>query len=84
MGPREGNGDRVEYYFDAVTQEVMVNVTDVYDAELRKVLTELGGEFSYAGVEYGDLLEDSGEWSQWMFLLGATIKEKKLEDVHVP
>lgn len=66
----------METYFDAVTAEVMVNVTDLYDAELRKVLTELEGEFSYQGVEYKDLLDEGGEFSQWMFLLGATIKEK--------
>lgn len=65
----------MEYYYDDVTAEVMVNVTDIYDADLRKVLTELEGEFTYEGVEYKDLIEDSGGFSQWMFLLGATIKE---------
>lgn len=74
----------MESYFDAVTAEVLVNVTDVYDADLDRVLAELAGEFSWSGVEYGELVEDSGDWSQWMFLLGATIKEKAREDVHVP
>ena len=66
----------MESYYDAVTSEVMVNVTDLYDAELRKVLTELEGEFSYEGVEYKGVTEDDGSYSQWMFLLGATIKER--------
>lgn len=66
----------MEYYFDAVTAEVMVNVTDLYDTDLRKVLTELEGEFSFEGVEYKTLNEDGGGYSQWMFLLGATIKER--------
>jgi hypothetical protein len=65
----------VESYYDAVTAEVMVNVTDIYDAELRKVLTELEGEFTYEGVEHKTLIEESGAVSQWMFLLGATTKE---------
>lgn len=66
----------MEYYFDDVTSEVMVNVTDTYDTDLRKVLTELEGEFSFEGVEYKTLIEDAGGYSQWMFLLGATIKER--------
>lgn len=60
-----------EYYFDPVRRQVMVNVTDVFDADLRKLLAEVGEEFSWVGGEF-TTVADGNDVSQWMLLHEAT------------
>lgn len=63
-----------EYYWDPEDATVMVNVTGLYDAELRKFLTEIGEEFSWAGVAYTTAYDDEGTASEWMWLHQARVK----------
>lgn len=60
-----------EYYFYPEIGSVAVNVTDVYDAELRKLLAKIGEEFSWVGVEF-ETVAEGNEVSQWAWLHGAT------------
>lgn len=60
-----------EYYFFPEENTVMVNVTDIYDAELRKLLAEVGEEFSWSGIEFKTVAEGN-DVSQWATLHGAT------------
>lgn len=62
-----------EFYHLPERCEVMVNITDLYDAELRKVLAEVGEEFSWTGVENYSTVSE-GELSQWLYLLGARVR----------
>lgn len=63
-----------EYYWDPEDATVMVNVTGIYDAELRKLLTEIGEEFSWSGVAYTTVHDDEGVASEWMWLHQARVK----------
>ena len=63
-----------EYYFDPEDNTVMVNVTSLYDAELRKLLAEIGEEFSWSGVTFTTAHDDEGEVTEWMWLQKATAK----------
>lgn len=64
-----------EYYFDPEDNTVMVNVTDAYDAELRKLLAQVGEEFSWLGVEFSTVA-DGNDVSQWATLHQATRLDK--------
>lgn len=64
-----------EWYHLPERGEVLVNVTDLYGAELRKVLAEVSEEFSWTGVEYVTVTDDDDESAtDWEILLGATTK----------
>jgi hypothetical protein len=63
-----------EYYWDPEAATVMVNVTETYDAELRKLLADLGEEFSWVGVEYSTVCDDDGDVTEWMWLHKARAK----------
>ena len=60
-----------EYYYDPNGNTVTISVTDLYDAELRKLLAEVGEEFSWSGVEYRTVA-DGNDVSQLAVLHGAT------------
>lgn len=60
-----------EYYYDPEDNTVLVNVTDTYDAELRKLLADIGEEFSWSGIAF-DTVAEGNEVSQWATLHGAT------------
>lgn len=60
-----------EFWFNPEANTVTVNVTDIYDAELRKLLAEVGEEFSWSGVEFSTVAEGN-DVSQWATLHQAT------------
>lgn len=60
-----------EYYFDPETNTVACNVTELYGADLRKLLAEVGEEFSWIGGEFKTVAEGT-DVSQWMMLHQAT------------
>jgi hypothetical protein len=64
-----------EWYHLPERGEALVNVTDLYDTGLRKVLAEVGEELDWTGVEYTTVTDPDGSVSEWEILLGATMKE---------
>lgn len=62
-----------EFYWVPELDAVQVNVTDLYDGELRKVLEEVGEEFEWSHVEY-QTTTDGSEISEWAWLHGAKVK----------
>lgn len=64
-----------EYYYNPEDNTVGVNVTDLYDAELRKLLDEVAEEFSWTGIEF-TTVADGNDVSQWATLHQATIRDE--------
>lgn len=74
MGASCGEGTvyvESEHYFNPEDDTVLLNVTGAYDADLRKLLAEVGEEFSWAGVEF-NTVADGNDVSQWATLHQAT------------
>lgn len=69
----EGTSPTVEseYYYHPSRSAVLVNVTDLYEAELRKVLAEVGEDFSWSSIQYRTVTDDDGDLTEWAWLHGA-------------
>jgi hypothetical protein len=77
-GATRGEGNQVnvesEYYYHPSRAAVLVNVTDLYEAELRKVLAEVSEHFSWGSIQYDIVSDDDGELSEWAWLHDAVEK----------
>lgn len=61
-----------EFYYHRSRQAVLVNVTDLYDADLRKVLADVGEHFSWDSIQFQAVAdEDDGAVTEWAWLHGA-------------
>lgn len=69
----EGTAGVDEWYHLPERGEVMVNVTDLGEQELRKVLAEIGECFTWAFSDFVATDVD-GEVTSWLVLLEATVK----------
>lgn len=70
----EGTWGVDDWYHLPEREEVMVNVTDLGERELRHLLSKVSEEFLWDGSESDTYVDEFGGVTSWMYLLGATAK----------